>query len=419
MRPHAKLFGVAATLSAERAQPRTRERLTLILASLGFVSLGLPEGMLGVAWPSIRQTFDLPLDALGMLIATFALGYFVSSAISGRIIGRFGVGSALAVSCGLTGSCLIGYAISPSWPSMVALAGLLGIGAGVIDGGLNTYAATAYGPRTLNWMHAAFGLGAAVGPLIMTVILGSGLPWNLGYAIVAAAQLALACGYWLTRRSYTSQARSMEATEQTAQAQGPRRSMTALLRRPLLWLSLGLFFVYVGMEASTGQWTFSLFTLGRDTPAVLAGALVSIYWASLTLGRVVFGALVPRIGSVRLLRGCMLVCIVAAALLWANIPVVSWLSVAVLGLAFAPIFPVLIAETPARIGQTQAANAIGLQVAAAVAGGAALPGLLGVLSVRLSLEVLGPALMLLGIVQFSLHEALTRRAARHARDGAG
>ncbi len=414
---------VAATASAEHTRPRTHQRLTLILASLGFVSLGLPEGMLGVAWPSIRETFDLPLDALGLLIAIFAAGYFASSAISGRIIGRFGIGSVLAVSCGLTGSCLVGYAVSSSWTSMVALAGLLGVGAGVIDGGLNTYAATAYGPRTLNWMHAAFGLGAAVGPLIMTAILSSGLAWNIGYAIVAVAQLGLACGYWLTRHRYAGQGHSQvsgatgatEASPQAAHSRPTRGSLAALLRQPLLWLSLGLFFIYVGMEGSTGQWSFSLFTLARDTPAALAGALISVYWASLTLGRVLFGALVPRIGSERLLRGCMLACIVAAALLWANLPVVSWLSVAVLGLAFAPIFPVLIAETPARLGPAQAANAIGLQVAAAVAGGAALPALIGVLSVRLSLEVLGPALLVAGVVQFGLHEVLTRRSARQLR----
>src|SRR5262249_10876798 len=163
----------------------------------------------------------------------------------------------------------------------------------------------------------------------------------------------------------TRQSQAPNATGHAAETSRPRGSMAALLRRSLLWLSLGLFFIYVGMEASTGQWSFSLFTLARDTPAALAGALVSVYWASLTLSRVLFGALVPRIGSVRLLRGCMLACIVAAALLWANLPIVSWLSVAVLGLAFAPIFPVLIAETPGRLGQSQAANAIGLQVATA------------------------------------------------------
>ncbi len=397
-------------VSLERSRPKTRPRLTLLLASLGFVSLGLPEGMLGVAWPSIRATFDLPLDALGLLIATFAIGYFASSAVSGRIIGRFGIGSVLAASCGLTGTCLIGYAISASWSSMVALAALLGLGAGAIDGGLNTYAATAYGPRTLNWMHAAFGLGAAAGPLIMTAILSSGLAWNVGYAVVAAAQLCLAVGYWITRQRFTYP--SADHAGHRRPPQRARGSMAALLRQPVLWLSLGLFFVYVGMETGTGQWSFSLFTLARDMPAALAGALVSVYWASLTLGRVLFGALVPRIGSDRLLRGCMLACILAAGLLWANIPVVSWVAVAALGLAFAPIFPVLIAQTPARLGAAQAANAIGLQVAAAVAGGAVLPGLLGVLSVRLSLEVLGPALVIAGIVQFILHEALTRKAGK-------
>src|SRR5262249_2786234 len=128
---------VAATL--DRVQPTTRPTLTLALASLGFVSLGLPEGMLGVAWPSIRATFDLPLEALGVLIATFAAGYFISSAVSGRVIGRLGIGTLLALSCGLTGTCLIGYAVAPSWSAMVALAAFLGVGAGAIDGGLNTY----------------------------------------------------------------------------------------------------------------------------------------------------------------------------------------------------------------------------------------------------------------------------------------
>jgi fucose permease len=403
-----------------RVQLSTHGRaLTLSLASLGFVSLGLPEGMLGVAWPSIRATFDLPLDALGLLIASFAGGYFVSSAVSGRVIGRFGIGAVLAVSCGLTGLCLIGYSVAAMWTSIVVLAAFLGIGAGTIDGGLNTYAAMASGPRTLNWMHAAFGLGAAIGPLIMTAILSSGLAWNVGYVVVAVAQLGLAAGYWLTRERFTAphakpvvDVAPYEASVGAQTHSHARRSASAraLLRMPLLWLSLGLFFVYVGMEAGAGQWSYSLFTLSREMPAALAGALVSAYWASLTIGRVLFGALAPRIPSETLLRGCMLVCILAAGLLWANIPVVSWLALAVLGLAFAPIFPILIAETPARLGLAHAADAIGLQVAAAVAGGATIPALLGVLSARISLEVIGPALVVAGVVQLVLHEALIRRS---------
>ncbi|HEY2595548.1 MAG TPA: MFS transporter [Chloroflexota bacterium] len=216
---------MAATV--QRVQSGARVAPTLILASLGFVSLGLPEGMLGVAWPSMAATFDLPLDALGLLIAAFAAGYFASSAVSGRVIGRFGIGSVLAFSCALTGTCLIGYAISASWTAMVGLAAFLGVGAGTIDGGLNTYAATAYGPRTLNWMHAAFGLGAALGPLIMTAILSGGLAWNLGYALVAVAQLGLAAGYWFTRARYTGKSRAADRTG-SAQPRRGRHSTIAL-----------------------------------------------------------------------------------------------------------------------------------------------------------------------------------------------
>jgi fucose permease len=382
--------------------------ITLGLASLGFVSLGLPEGMLGVAWPSIRASFGLPLDALGLLLGTFATGYFVSSAVSGRVLTRLGIGQALAISCGLTGVSLLGYALSPAWLSMVALAGVLGLGAGTIDAGVNTYAAVAHGARVLNWMHAAFGLGAAVGPLIMTAIIGSGLAWNFGYAIVAVAQLGLAIGYWLTRHRYARPHHASRA--EGAHTSARTESLPGLVRQPVALLCMALFFVYVGLEAASGQWSFSLFTLSRGTPVGIAGVLVSAYWASLTVGRILFGVLVSHVSSERLLRVCMLVTVVAAALIWFNVPVVSWLALAVLGLVYAPVFPVLIAETPARFGAAQTANAVGLQVAAAVAGGAALPSLIGVLAARISLEVVGPCLVVGGLVELCVYELLVRRA---------
>jgi fucose permease len=254
-------------------------------------------------------------------------------------------------------------------------------------------------------MHAAFGLGAAVGPLIMTAVLNSGFAWNVGYASVAFAQLGLAVGYAATRKRYTSPHSSTPGPRPEG-----RSTERQLLRQPLAWVSLALFFVYVGLEAGAGQWSFSLFTLSRDVPTTIAGILVSAYWASLTVGRIVFGAIANRFSSDGLLRACMLVAVLAAGLIWLNVPVVSWLALAVLGLALAPIFPVLIADTPARLGAAQTANAVGLQVAAAVLGGAVLPGGIGVLAARLSLEAVGPCLVGLGLAQLVLHEALVRRA---------
>jgi len=198
--------------------------------------------------------------------------------------------------------------------------------------------------------------------------------------------------------------------QQPRQAEAAHGSARALLREPLALISMALFFVYVGLEAGSGQWSFSLFTLSRGTPVGIAGVLVSAYWASLTAGRVLFGVLVSHFSSESILRLCMLVTVVAAALIWLNVPLLSWLALAVLGFAYAPVFPVLIAETPARFGRTQTANAVGLQVAAAVAGGAALPGLIGVLAARISLEVVGPCLMVGGLVELCLYLLLVRRA---------
>jgi fucose permease len=188
-----------------------------------------------------------------------------------------------------------------------------------------------------------------------------------------------------------------------------------MLGQPLIWLSLLLFFVYVGIEAAAGQWSFSLFTLARGTPPQIAGVLVSAYWACLTLGRLAFGALITRLSNDMVLRACMLVTVLAAGVIWLNVPLVSWLALGLLGLVLAPVFPVLIADTPRRLGAARAADAIGLQVAAAVAGGAAIPAGVGVLAARLGLEVIGPCLVGAALVQLVLHEALIRRACEPPR----
>ncbi len=159
-----------------------RSSALLALNFVAFVSLGLPDGLLGVAWPSIRRTFDLPLEALGALLVPFTMGYVASSFASGPILGRTTVGALLAASCLATGVSLSGYAVAPLWPLVVAAAFVAGLGAGAIDAGVNAYVAVHHDAATLNWMHAAYGIGAAAGPLTMTAVLGSGRPWQRAQA---------------------------------------------------------------------------------------------------------------------------------------------------------------------------------------------------------------------------------------------
>jgi fucose permease len=398
-----------------QAVSRRATAVSLALASLGFVSLGLPEGLLGVAWPSIRATFDLPLDALGLLFTTFAGGYFLASAVNGRVLARAGVGTVLSASCALTGLCLLGYSLSPLWLGMVGLAAFVGAGGGTIDAALNVYA-TQHGARVLNWMHAAFGLGAAIGPLIMTTVLSSGASWSVGYALVGLAQLGLAIGYGVMRDRFNTATVHIESSA--------RSGFKALLSLPQAWVSIALFFVYVGMEVTAGQWTFSLFTGARGLDTVTAGVMISTYWGSLTVGRIVFGVLVSHVKVDQLLRGCMAIALLASVVLWLNVPLLSLLALAVIGLMEAPIFPSLIALNPERMGPQHTSDIVGLQVAAAVLGGASIPAVVGLLAARLGLEVIGPLIVGTAVLLFVLHELSIRlaygqrRSARSRTDAA-
>jgi len=184
--------------------------LLIILAYLGFISLGLPDGLLGVAWPSMRAFFHVPLDALGTLLVTFTMGYLVSSFSSGYLLSRLSVGTLLALSCLATATSLLGYAFTPLWWVMIALGGLSGLGAGVIDAGINTYVATQYSARMINWLHAFYGLGATSGPMIMTSGLMANRPWQWGYGLVGLGQMVLAVCFGLTRRWWPSASTASE-----------------------------------------------------------------------------------------------------------------------------------------------------------------------------------------------------------------
>src|SRR5262245_45667173 len=173
-----------------------RRRMALVaLSFLGFASLGLPDGVLGVAWPSMRRDFGLPLDALGTLLVSTTAGYVTSSFLAGALLRRMSVGLLLALSCLTTGATLLGYAAAPVWAVVVALGASAGLGAGAIDAAINTFAATNFAPRTLHLLHAAYGIGTTAGPLWMTSVLMSGYGWQRGYLAIGAVQLLLALGF--------------------------------------------------------------------------------------------------------------------------------------------------------------------------------------------------------------------------------
>lgn len=407
---------MANQIAAVAPPARRAGLLTLLLAYAGFVALGLANSLIGVAWPSIRATFGLPLDALGVLLIGNTIGYMIASAISGRLLALMNVGVLLALSCGAAALALIASGAAPLWPVLVALGLVSGLSGGAIDGSLNAHAAAHFSPRAMNWLHASFGIGATLGPAIMTAVIAGGLSWRVGFWIVGAAQLALALCFALTRQIWSDPAPAPAATSAPAPARGATLAET--LRLPLAWLGIVIFFAYTGAEVTTGSWVYSLLTESRGISTALAGTWISLYWASLTLGRILFGFAVQRVAPTTLLRWCMAGAVLSALLIWLNLaPWISFGGIALMGLALAPQFPLLVSATPSYLGQRHAANGVGFQVAAASLGGAIMPSLVGVLARLAGLEVLGPFLFVATLAMAALFEILARSGRMTATGG--
>ncbi|MEV4622098.1 MFS transporter [Asanoa sp. NPDC049573] len=395
----------------------------LVLAYFAFISLGLPDGLLGVAWPSIAGDFGVATSAVGLLLIASTTGYFISSVAAGFTIARVGVGWLLAFSTAAASAALAGYAISPAYAVMVPFALLAGFGGGAIDSGLNAYAAGAFGAKHMNWLHAFFGLGVAIGPLIMTAVISGGLSWRWGYGIVASAQACLALAFFATVRRWV---RHGSVAPVAVAASGPTSSgdavATAVATRtvekvrtrdtlaiPAVWLGVLAFAVYVAVEAGAGLWAFLLLTEARGVSATIAGLCVSLYWGMLFVGRVVQGVASERINPTKILVGSLFG--MAAGALLVALPLhagVTIFGLAVIGFAAAPVFPLLTLTTVDRVGQAHADRTIGMQIGGAGLGGSLIPSGIGLLLGHYGAGALGTCLLVLSVLLIIFYAAATR-----------
>lgn len=378
------------------------QRLLLIIAYLGFVSIGLPDTLVGVAWPSVRTEFGLRQSAVALIFFGAGCGYFLSSFSVGKLLDAFGVGLLLAASSALVALSAFGYGLAPLWVLFATSSLLYGLGSGAIDAGLNHYVAHHFSVRHMNWLHASWSLGATLGPLIMTAAIASRGGWRAGYLIVAAILLCLSLLFAATRRRW-DEPRKAEAEQKRDASVG----MLATLRHPLVRIQVALFFVYTGLEATVGQWSFTLLSESRNVPAESAGVWVTVYWGSIGVGRVLFGMVADRLGIDRLLRLSTITAAVGTVLLASSrSESVSAVALALTGLGLAAIYPSMMTRTPQRLGSALSAHAIGFQVSAAMLGTATLPSVTGVLAERFGLEAVSAAAVGMSVMLWLLHEAL-------------
>jgi fucose permease len=371
--------------------------ITFWIACLGLAVIGLPEGSLGVAWPSLRISLALSQAALGLILISMATGTFCAGLVAGHLLETHGPRRVLSRAAILAACALSVIAFSPSTPVLCAGALLLGLGLGTIDSGVNAAAALSFEARRINWIHGCYGLGAMAGPIAMTgIIVHAGLSWRVGYICLA---VVLACA----SISFVRCAATPIAADHAKAGFG---GAWKAARHPLVQLQIILFFVYTGVEVMLGQWSYSILTAARGVPDGLAGLCAGAYWGGIAVGRFVLGVAVDRLGADRLLRYST-IAIVIGTFAFA-VPPGLWgaLGLVVTGLALAPVFPTLMARAPERLGPSVALHAIGFTVSAAMAGGAALPAIGGLLADTAGLDTVGWCGAGGAVALLVLHEAL-------------
>ena len=350
-------------------QKQAAPRSLLLIALLIFFTMAIPTGILNVAWTLMQVSYSVSLDSLAILLLAGTCGSLISTFFSGRVIAHIGIGRYLIAGGVSMALGLLCYALTPSWIGLIAAAFVTMIGFSIFNAGLNTFVAANYSTGQLNWLHAAFGVGSTIGPALTTVLVTNlGQSWHLAYGIVFAVMVMVTAALLLTRSHWTL------AGDRPTGTDVAHAGIRETLRVPTVLLGMATFFIFSGVLGGTSQLSSPLL-MDRGITQAQAGFWISLYWASFTVGRIVMGFVAHRLDNTKLIRACLIGAAAGAFLLLQSASMIlNLFGLMLVGLACAPMYPTLIAETRRRVGLRYRANAIGFQIAASGLGQALIPG---------------------------------------------
>ena len=350
-----------------------KKSLLLFIIYLAFISLGLPDSLLGAAWPAMFEGLNVPIDYAGIISMIVAAGTVVSSLFSGKVIQSFGVAAVTTFSVLMTALALMGFSLSGEFLYLCLLAIPLGLGAGAVDSALNNYVALHHEARHMNWLHSFWGVGAAIGPMIMAGHLVSGASWTKGYKTVAWIQLGLVMILVLSLPLWVRNKRRQEAN---SEEKSPSL-FTMLLTFPGLKPALMVFFCYCTIEATFGLWGASYLVFEKGYEADQAARLTSLYFLGITIGRFFSGFLTAHFSNKQLVYLGQGVIGLGLGLLFLPFSFTTISGFLLVGLGCAPIFPSLLHETPVNFGEKNSQFIMGIQMASAYVGITLMPFLFG------------------------------------------
>lgn len=387
--------------------------LLLVIIYLSFISLGLPDSILGAAWPSMYEGMNVPISYMGIVSMIISAGSVISSLMADKLIRKIGVGLLTTISVGMTALALIGFSFSMQFWMLCLCAIPYGLGAGAVDSALNNYVALHYESRHMSWLHCFWGVGATIGPYIMGYCLTIGRTWNSGYRVIGFIQigivviLALSLPLWnkvVSRFENEPSAKKDNVTPQKAMSLGQ------ILAIPGAKMILTAFFCYCVAEATTGLWASTFMVSVKGINPETAASWASFFYIGITLGRFVCGFFANRAGDKTMVRIGQGIVILGCLLIILPLPAfVSILGILIIGVGCAPIYPSLLHETPENFGPEKSQAIMGVQMACAYIGTTLVPPLFGLLSDFVSLKLYPYFIFVIIVLQIVMVEVINRR----------
>ncbi len=381
--------------------------LLLAIIYLAFISLGLPDSLLGAAWPVMYPEFGVPVSYAGIISMIIAVGTIVSSLQSDRLTRKLGTGKLTAISVAMTAMALLGFSITKSFWPLCVWAIPYGLGAGSVDAALNNYVALHYKSNHMSWLHCMWGLGATVGPYLMGYALSGGHGWNAGYRYIGMIQIVLTAilffslPLWKGKNTEHTEA---EITENKA------LTLKQIIKIPGAKEVMICFFCYCALEQTAILWASSYLTLHKGMSAVTAASFASVFFIGITVGRALSGFITMKLNDTEMIRlGQVLIAVGIAAMLLPGTEIISLVGLSLIGLGCAPIYPSIIHSTPDHFGADKSQAVIGVQMASAYVGTCLMPPLFGIIANNITVALLPVYLLLLLLLMVFMHELLTKK----------
>lgn len=367
------------------------------LIYLSFISLGLPDSLLGSLWPIMNMDFGVPVGNAGYISAIISSGTILSSLFSHHIIRRFGTGIVTVVSVAMTAAALMGFSLTPSFLWLLALAVPLGLGAGAVDSGLNEFVAEHYSAKHMNWLHCFWGVGAMLGPILTSALLQSGHSWRSGYLSIAIIQFSLAVLLLFSLPMWRKHQNQSASKQEKSPAGSVKQGLfsPSLAKRAVF--AMLTFFLYSTIESSMNLWGASYLVKIKGILPEIATGWISLFFGGITVGRALSGFVSIKLNNEKLIRFGSILMIIGFTVMLLPIPNrFIMFAFMLIGLGLAPIFPSMLHQTPVYFGKENAQATMGFQMACAYTGATLMPPLFGQLFSHISFYLMPYVLLTCG-----------------------